>query len=119
MIGVLFRGRLSSPFAAAKEWGCYASIENTYQEKVLAMAEAEGLTGGEWVVTEKIHGSNFCFTTDGKEIKCAKRNALIEDDKSFFGHKEILKRLTPAILKVSTQLFTTSCILTLLYRLTR
>lgn len=83
------------------------------------MAEAEGLTGGEWVVTEKIHGSNFCFTTDGKEIKCAKRNALIEDDKSFFGHKEILKRLTPAILKVRTAVIHEVLYAQLLYRLTR
>lgn len=25
------------------------------------------------VITEKIHGSNFSFTTDGKTVKCAKR----------------------------------------------
>ena len=66
----------------------------------MADAEAEKLTGGEWIVTEKIHGSNFCFSTNGKEIKCAKRNSLIEDEKSFFGHKEIQKRLEPAIRKV-------------------
>jgi Rnl2 family RNA ligase len=53
-----------------------------------------------WIVTEKIHGANFCLITDGAAIRCAKRKALLEPDEDFFGHRAVLERNTPAVLRL-------------------
>ena len=52
----------------------------------------------EWIVTEKIHGANFCFVTDGSQIHCAKRKGFLPEGEDFFGHKVVLKRLERSIL---------------------
>ena len=41
----------------------------------------------DWVVTEKIHGANFSFHTDGKEVKIARRRAFLENNESFFNYQ--------------------------------
>ena len=51
----------------------------------------------EWIVTEKIHGANFCFVTDGERVRCAKRKAFLAEDEDFFGHRALLERLGGAI----------------------
>eukprot|EP00803_Ostreobium_quekettii_P002179 evm.model.scf_1526.6 EVM.evm.TU.scf_1526.6 scf_1526:37916-39341(-) len=38
-----------------------------------------------WVVTEKIHGANFSFTTDGQHVTVAKRGGHLEPTEAFFG----------------------------------
>lgn len=48
----------------------------------------------DWVVTEKIHGANFCLITNGREVKCAKRKGLLEEGEDFFGHLGILDALS-------------------------
>lgn len=50
-----------------------------------------------WVVTEKIHGANFCFVIDGLGVRCAKRKALLAQGESFFGHERVLRRLEPSL----------------------
>lgn len=50
-----------------------------------------------WIVTEKIHGANFCFLTDGSVIHCAKRRELLAEDEDFFGHRTVLARLAEPI----------------------
>jgi len=57
----------------------------------------------EWIVTEKIHGANFCFVTDGDEVRCAKRKTLLADDEDFFGHRALQTRLAPAVRDVLTR----------------
>lgn len=51
----------------------------------------------EWIVTEKIHGANFCFVTTGEEVRCAKRKGFLADDEDFFGHGVILGRLAGGV----------------------
>lgn len=41
----------------------------------------------DWVVTEKIHGANFCWICDGESVVCAKRRGFLKPKESFFGHK--------------------------------
>lgn len=55
-----------------------------------------------WAVTEKIHGSCFCFVcdVDTKVILYAKRKQILTDDDNFFGYKAILPELLPKIRKV-------------------
>lgn len=50
-----------------------------------------------WVVTEKIHGCNFSFITDGESVRCAKREAFLNDDEDFFGFQEVRDRLSDSI----------------------
>ncbi|KAL7719303.1 RNA ligase domain-containing protein [Entamoeba marina] len=53
----------------------------------------------QWVVTEKIHGSNFSFYFNGNDWKVAKRNSLLSNDeiKTFFGCHEVLPRFLPKL----------------------
>lgn len=55
-----------------------------------------------WVVTEKIHGSNFSIITDGSYIAFAKRKEILSFEENFFGFyliKEELKMKTEILFK--------------------
>lgn len=56
----------------------------------------------EWIVTEKIHGANFCLVTDGAEIRAAKRKAFLDSDEDFFGHRALLERSADAVRQIFT-----------------
>jgi Rnl2 family RNA ligase len=62
----------------------YSSIENSYRAKFLNQIAEQGKSGGEWVVTEKIHGSNFSLWFDGKELKAAKRKGFLNEPHQFY-----------------------------------
>ncbi|MDC3962479.1 RNA ligase family protein [Polyangium jinanense] len=51
----------------------------------------------EWIVTEKIHGANFCFVTEGREVRCAKRKGWLAEDEDFFGHRGVLSRFAGGV----------------------
>ena len=63
----------------------YAKMENSYQEKWLDIIRQNGLDIGQFCVTEKIHGSNFSFITNGEEIREGKRTSVIGESESFQG----------------------------------
>jgi Rnl2 family RNA ligase len=56
-----------------------------------------------WYVTEKVHGSCFCFvyTTKDDSIQYAKRKTLLDDKDNFFGYEEILPETIPKIKKIA------------------
>jgi Rnl2 family RNA ligase len=62
----------------------YPSIENSYRQQFLDYIAMQGLTGGDWVVQEKIHGSNLSVWWDGKQIRYASRNHFIKDTENFY-----------------------------------
>ncbi len=49
-----------------------------------------------WPVTEKIHGANFCLLADGRQIRCAKRKAILGDGDAFFNYQRVRIRYAPA-----------------------
>lgn len=51
-----------------------------------------------WIVTEKIHGANFCLVTNGEAIRSAKRKAFLPDEEDFFGHRALVATLRPSVL---------------------
>lgn len=59
-------------------------------------AAFQALARGEWIVTEKIHGANFCVVTDGHTVRAAKRKAFLAPGDDFFGHEALLVHLAPA-----------------------
>jgi Rnl2 family RNA ligase len=63
-------------------------------------AAYRALAHAEWIVTEKIHGANFCFVTDGVETRAAKRKAFLDADEDFFGHRAMLERNAGAVRRV-------------------
>lgn len=52
-----------------------------------------------WIVTEKVHGSCFCFIydTQAKNLVCAKRKSVLKDGEYFFGYADILPEYLPKI----------------------
>ena len=70
----------------------YNSIENAYQARVIDQIRLQGFGDEVFIVQEKVHGANFSFFTDGKEIKIAKRTAFIEKDEKFYNAHQILER---------------------------
>jgi Rnl2 family RNA ligase len=83
------------------EFKKYSSIENTYRTAEINYIRQNAFDRGEFIVEEKVHGSNFAFYYDGKEIKCAKRTQFIDDmGKSFYNHKFVLEDNKPFIEKL-------------------
>lgn len=78
----------------------YEKIGEDFHKWKLTEADYRCLKKTDWVVTEKIHGANFCILTDGKTIKYAKRKEILADDEDFFGHTQLVKELKPKFLAV-------------------
>nr|WP_315032990.1 RNA ligase, Rnl2 family [uncultured Chryseobacterium sp.] len=78
----------------------YNSIENAYQTRVSEQIRLQGFGDEVFIVQEKVHGANFSFFTDGKEIKIAKRTAFIEKDEKFFNAHQILERYRKNVMEV-------------------
>lgn len=70
----------------------YNSIENAYQTRMIDQIRMQGFGDEVFIVQEKVHGANFSFFTDGKEIKIAKRTAFIEKDEKFYNAHHILEQ---------------------------
>jgi len=70
----------------------YNSIENAYQTRAIDQIKLQGFGDEVFIVQEKVHGANFSFFTDGKEIRIAKRTAFIEKDEKFYNAHQILER---------------------------
>ncbi|WP_185288938.1 RNA ligase, Rnl2 family [Chryseobacterium lactis] len=78
----------------------YNSIENAYQTCVIDQIRIQGLGDEVFIVQEKVHGANFSFFTDGREIKIGKRTAFIEKDEKFFNAHKILERYRKNVIEV-------------------
>ena len=74
----------------------YIKIQQVLQENVNC----------KWIVTEKIHGSCFCFIYDiaNNNIEYAKRNKILSNDENFFGYKTILPEYLPKIKNIFNSL---------------
>eukprot|EP00929_Paragymnodinium_shiwhaense_P000927 TRINITY_DN101122_c0_g1_i1.p1 TRINITY_DN101122_c0_g1~~TRINITY_DN101122_c0_g1_i1.p1 ORF type:complete len:476 (+),score=101.74 TRINITY_DN101122_c0_g1_i1:174-1430(+) len=83
-------------------WRKYASIENSYREghvnKVRRLVESQLGADAEWVATEKVHGSNFCFETDGTSINHASRVKILKEDADFFNVQTTMPKYHPYVL---------------------
>lgn len=82
----------------------YFSIENAYSEKFRTKIREHPCSQKIWVATEKIHGINFSFTTDGKQVRVAKRTSFLSPDEldSFYKCQDILEKYRVHILHLFT-----------------
>eukprot|EP00947_MAST-08B_sp_MAST-8B-sp1_P005716 g5716.t1 len=55
-----------------------------------------------WVATEKVHGANFSFVSDGHALRCASRKRLLGPDDDFFGCRStgLVADLEPKLMRV-------------------
>lgn len=70
----------------------YPKIENSFSQKAVNAVVDYGHNKGDWVVTEKIHGANFCIYIYPKEGKfeVAKRTSLISQTEKFFDWRNVV-----------------------------
>ena len=82
------------------EFKKYSSIENSFIREYMEYVVAETPTDLEYVVQEKVHGANTSFLCDGKEVRFAKRTAILEDNEQFYDYPELLVRYKERVLKL-------------------
>ncbi|MBQ4801528.1 2'-5' RNA ligase [Aquimarina sp. MMG015] len=58
----------------------------------------------DWVVTEKIHGANFSFIYENRELTFAKRKELLTWKSDFFGFQLVVKQIESNILELFEEL---------------
>jgi Rnl2 family RNA ligase len=81
----------------------YNSIENVFDKDFMERIITETDGKQEFVVQEKVHGSNVCFVTDGSAVSFGKRTGFVEVDEKFYDYEELLERYAPKV----TSLFST------------
>lgn len=54
----------------------------------------------QWVATEKIHGTNFSFVTDGNNIQCCKRTSMLVSTESFFDYQTTANACYSDVIKI-------------------
>lgn len=82
----------------------YPKISESPGEWQLDLASQRQLDRQTWVVSEKLHGANFGFATDGSELRCAKRKAWLEPGDPFFGYATLRDELAARVLAAFAQL---------------
>lgn len=78
----------------------YNSIENSYNTKFLSKIAEYGYNNLLWVVTNKIHGANFAFHCDGKEVRCASKSQMLDENSRFYSFQRVLDKYRDRVLKV-------------------
>lgn len=71
----------------------YEKIANSATHWQIDESSSRLFSKTDWVVTEKLHGANFCVMTDGVILRCAKRKRLLDEGERFFHHHTMLKRI--------------------------
>lgn len=69
----------------------YNSITNL-SDKVIRKVVTQGLSGGEWIALEKIHGANFAFYHNGTDTWTAKRTQIVGGDGSSFFSSNLIRK---------------------------
>jgi len=84
----------------------FSSIENSYREKEIEKIKKFEFDKKEWIVTEKIHGTNFSFISDGNDVKVAKRNSILNDNEisKFFDADIMLEKYSKNVKELTKYL---------------
>jgi len=72
----------------------YPKIPESWDNLKLTEQDYRLLKKTEWVVTEKIHGANFCILTNSEESHFAKRKEILPEEENFFGYHRLREHLT-------------------------
>lgn len=86
---------------SAFEFKKFPSLENHYQVKPVQHVHELGFADELYVVTEKVHGANFSFHTNGVELQCAKRTSFIEKTEKFYNYRPVADKYREGVLALS------------------
>jgi Rnl2 family RNA ligase len=78
----------------------YPKIPESFDALKLTEADYRLLKKTDWVVTEKIHGANFCVLSNGEDTHFAKRKAVLDDAENFFGYHSLRDDLVEKVAQV-------------------
>ena len=82
------------------EFKKYSSIENHFYKDYLDQVREQVPADMQWVVQEKVHGTNTSFLCDGNDVKFAKRTSILGDDEKFYDYQEILEEYRDKVLSL-------------------
>jgi hypothetical protein len=54
-------------------------------------------------VLEKVHGANFCFITDTKDLICARRTDVLDESETFYDWQKVRNKLKDNILELANE----------------
>ena len=86
----------------------YEKIAESTSQWNLSPSDYRAFNKTDWVVTEKIHGANFCIFTDGEILRFAKRKQFLEPGEDFFGFKSFETQLVSQVRELFQMLQTSS-----------
>ena len=78
----------------------YSSIENHFYKDYLDQVREQVPADMQWVVQEKVHGTNTSFLCDGNDVKFAKRTSILSDDEKFYDYQEILEEYRDKVMSL-------------------
>ena len=84
------------------EFKKFSSIENTYRDKEIQYwidNINNNIPNIQYILTEKIHGTNFSIFISKDEIRYGSRNDFLENNFSFFDWQNTMKKYESDILK--------------------
>ena len=86
----------------------FPSLENTYRQAEIDKIYVMDVDC-DWVVTSKVHGSNYSFWLELDEsgdvsVKPAKRTSFIEPDEKFFNHKPVFEKYKGKLIELFNDL---------------
>jgi len=93
----------------------YESIANDNNTRTIEYYHENGLTTGMWYATEKVHGANFSFISDGKTVEYARRGEVLQPGESFMGYENFLGELPEKVKALANYLGTTIQVVTEFY----
>jgi len=93
----------------------YESIANDNNTRTIEYYRENGLTTGMWYATEKVHGANFSFISDGKTVEYARRGEILQPGESFMGYENFLGNLPEKVKALANHLGTIIQVVTEFY----
>ena len=78
----------------------YEKMPKSFKKFNLTESERGALERQQWVVTEKIHGANFCFVYANKQLRFAKRKAYLNWSDDFFGFQILVQKIEERVIKL-------------------
>lgn len=93
----------------------YESIANDNNTRTIEYYRENGLTNGMWYATEKVHGANFSFISDGVTVQYARRGEVLQPGESFMGYENFLGDIPEKVKALANHLGTTIQVVTEFY----
>ena len=78
----------------------YCSIDEKSRSMTLEKYMVMGYTSQDWVVTTKIHGSNFSVSVGKDDIQFSRRTGVLAEGEKFFNYQKVMERHSEKIQKV-------------------